>query len=368
MICPNEALRKVWDERHLSPGLSLFSFLLMILSLPYGIIVSVRNLLYGRGLLKSKKLPRPVISIGNLTAGGTGKTPLVMALARMLLQAGYRPAVLSRGYGRKRRAGVVIVSDGHKILIPPEEAGDEPFLMAQLLSQVPVIVGACRFRAGEWAIAALGADVLLLDDGFQHRALSRDVDIVLLDKERPVGNGRLLPGGSLREPPHALRRADVVVLTGNGGSGLESLPPARQGLLTDVPNLFQAVHKPLAVIDGHRAAQPLSFLKGRKVYAFAGIGNPQSFRSTIESLGVPLAGFAAYPDHCCYKASELAMILEKAGLLGADLILTTEKDGVRLHDFSEFLEKIFLLRVEMNLTPAAEELLKVILAKLNNES
>jgi tetraacyldisaccharide 4'-kinase len=235
--------------------------------------------------------------------------------------------------------------------------------MANCLPGVPVIVGACRFRAGQVAIEQ-GADILLLDDGFQHRALYRDVDIVLLDKERPLGNGRLLPGGSLREAPQALRRADIVVMTGTAAPVGQGLSPARQKLLAQVPHLFHAAHKAQAIMDGSGVELPLDFLQGKRVYAFAGIGRPLSFRRTIETLGAVITGFAVFPDHHCYQASELATITGEAAQTRSDIILTTEKDGVRLGGFKEFLEKLFLLRVEMSLIPAEEGLLNVILDKL----
>lgn len=368
MINRSEKLRRLWNDwQNVPQGLSFLSALFFVLSVPYAIVVYLKNILYNCGVLRSRRLSCPVISIGNLTVGGTGKTPLVMMLAGMLQTVGYRPAILSRGYGRTAGAKIAVVSDGGNILLTPREAGDEPYLMAQLLPGVPVIVGACRFQAGQMAIDRGAVDVLILDDGFQHRALYRDVDIVLLERERPLGNGRLLPGGTLRESPQALRRVDLAVITGEGGTPGQRLPPARQRLLDGVPHLFHATHKARAIIDGRRSELPLDFLQGKRVYAFAGIGNPLSFRRTIDSLGVFLTGFAVFPDHHCFTASELATLTGQASQARSDIILTTEKDGVRLSDFPEFREKLFLLRVEMSLIPAGEGFLNAILDKLGTQ-
>ncbi len=366
MINRHEIIRRIWDEesRDARPCVSTLSSLLLILSIPYRFTVGVRNFLYDKGTLRSKKLPCPVISIGNLTAGGTGKTPLAILLGGMLKENGFRPAVLSRGYGRRGCKSIGIVSDGSRILMDHQEAGDEPFLMSLLLPQVPVVVGASRFLTGKTAIEELGADILILDDGFQHRGLYRDIDIVLLENSRPLGNGRLLPGGSLREPPRALRRADIIVMTGSSKEADSSLPACLQPLLKDLSHCFQSCHKALAIIDANRDARPLAFLQGKSIYAFSGIGNPLSFRRTIEDLGASLAGFEAFPDHHYYGASELAGITAHAQLLQADIILTTEKDGARLLDFPYFLANIFLLRIEMAFIPDGDGFFKLILDNL----
>jgi len=351
MINRHEIIRIIWDGESKVPAISLLSLLLRILSIPYRFAVGVRNFLYDQGTLRSKKLPCPVISIGNLTVGGTGKTPLAILLAGMLKENGFRPAVLSRGYGRRGGQSSGVVSDGCRILMDHRQAGDEPFLMSLLLPQAPVIVGACRFLTGKKAIEELGADILILDDGFQHRGLYRDIDIVLLESSRPLGNGRLLPGGSLREPPRGLRRADIIVMTGSGNPAGSSSPDCWQRFMKGLAPCFQSCHRARAIIDANRDARPLAFLQGKRIYAFSGIGNPLSFRRTIEDLGANLSGFEAFPDHHYYSASETAGITAHAQLLQADIILTTEKDGVRLLDFPDFLAKIFLLRIEMAFIP-----------------
>lgn len=354
-------LRRVWDGENKGAATYVLSFLLCILSLPYQLAVGVRNMLYDKGLLRSKRLSCPVISIGNLTVGGTGKTPLTILLARMLKENGLKPVVLSRGYGRQSGRNIAIVSDGRCILLDHHQSGDEPFLMSQLLPQIPVVVGASRFLTGKKAIEALGADILILDDGFQHRGLYRDIDIVLLGSSQPFGNGRLLPGGSLREPPGALRRADIIVMTGSDQGAGVRLPSRLLAVLNYSSHCFQSRHEARAVLAANREPLPLAFLQGKRIYAFSGIGNPLSFRRTIEGLGADLSGFEAFPDHHYYDAAEIAGITIHAQRLKADIILTTEKDGVRLLDYPDFLATIFLLRIEMTFIPEGGSFFKLIL-------
>jgi tetraacyldisaccharide 4'-kinase len=252
MINSHAIIRRIWDGESKVAAISFLYCLLYILSFPYRLAVGVRNFLYDNGLLRSNKLSCPVISIGNLTAGGTGKTPLTILLGRMLKEKGFRPAILSRGYGRQGVKSIGVVSNGSSILMDHREAGDEPFLMSQLLPQVPVIVGASRFLAGKKAIEELGADILILDDGFQHRGLYRDIDIVLLGSSRPLGNGRLLPGGSLRESPQALRRADIIVMTGSSRKADSRLPDRLHSLLKHSSHCFQSCHQARAIIADNR--------------------------------------------------------------------------------------------------------------------
>ncbi len=364
MIKGHEMIRNLWDENADDPGRSLFSRLLRLPAALYGAASRGRNVAYDRGLIRARRLPRPVISIGNITAGGTGKTPMTVMLAGLLKEAGRKPAILSRGYGREGSGRVIVVADGCQTLCGPREAGDEPFLMANLLPGVPVIAGPSRFLAGQTAIAELAADVLVLDDGFQHRGLHRDLDIVLLDEARPFGNGRLLPRGSLRELPGALRRADLVIMTGSAeGAGSKS-PAGVQAFLKEGACILRGRHQPVALIDGGMTARPLTLLAGKRIYAFAGIGNPLSFRRTLEGLGTDLAGFTAFPDHHAFSARDIARLTEEARRAGADLILTTDKDGVRIRDFPEFRDQIFRLRIELEIISGREKFASHILGKL----
>jgi len=365
MINHQEVARRIWNDDRSVSAISLLSFLLFALSLPYRFAVVVRNYLYDNGILPSKKLGCPVISIGNLTAGGTGKTPLAILLGGMLKERGFRPAILSRGYGRKDGKIIGVVSDGSRILMDYQEAGDEPILMALLLPRIPIVVGASRYLTGEMAIQELGANILILDDGFQHRNLYRDIDIVLLENERPSGNNRLLPAGPLREPLESLRRADIIVLTGNNSDGASTFPKDLQVVLEDSGHCFHSFHKPQAIIDVSGNARELDFLQGKRIFAFCGIANPLSFRRTIEKLGASLAALEAFPDHHCYDASELALIAAQAKILKVDIILTTEKDGARLTDFPDFMANVFILRIKMAFIPPDNSFINLILHKLN---
>src|SRR3990170_917274 len=294
MINWQNALRRVWDGDYKSWTMFPFFILLFVLSLPYRAVARCRNLLYDSGIIPSKKLPCPVVSIGNITVGGTGKTPTVIMLAIMLKAAGYRPAVLSRGYGRKNTKVIKIVSDGRNIRTDHDEAGDEPFLIAVMLPEIPIVVCSDRYLAGKRAIEEFSADILILDDGFQHRRLYRDIDILLLNNARPVGNSHLLPCGSLREQVKALKRADIVLLTGSSPEGNMRLGSRLETFLHDFPNIFYSYHKPLKVISGKNDSLPPDWLKEKKIYAFAGIGAPLSFSRTIESLGGNLTGFLSF--------------------------------------------------------------------------
>ena len=283
-----------------------------------------------RALLRRRSLPVPVLSVGNVTVGGTGKTPFTLWLARHFRQRGFRPAILSRGYGgSESRTGPALVE--------PEDRdaavrfGDEPVLMAKRLGDIPVWIGRDRRESGCRAVERSGANILLLDDGFQHIALHRDVDIVLLDAENPFGNGKLLPGGSLREPVRSLERADVFLLTradspeaaADTRSLLESLFPGKP--------IFECTHRITSCrfgLDGPRLR--LETLKGRPVVAFAGIAHPESFFKGIETLGMTPVGVVPYPDHHSYGPGDLRFLPETVQELGAQFLVTTEKDAVRL--------------------------------------
>jgi tetraacyldisaccharide 4'-kinase len=306
----------------------------------------LRNGLYDRGLFRQEKLPCPVISVGNLVVGGTGKTPMVILLAKLLREKGRRPAVLSRGYGARTKAPVNIVSDGNRILMGWHEAGDEPVLIARSISGVPVLTGPKRHLTGRAAIGDFGADVLILDDAFQHRALHRDLDIVLIDAASPFGNGRLLPGGPLREPAEALGRAHLLIRTGCCKGSEKPLPVS-----SEMP-FFRGFHRPLGVVEGQTGRLiPATSLQGQKVCAFAGIGRPEAFRRSLIELDCEIVAFHAFPDHHPYSHRDLDFLRRLAAKTGTDRIVTTEKDGVRLADFPDFLTEVSFFRIGMEVTP-----------------
>jgi len=337
-------IRKIWDEDPNGRNTPLLA-LLRLLSLPHGGMVAARNRLYDGGLLKPQKLPRPVVSVGNLTVGGTGKTPTVIFMAHLLKDHGYHSAVLSRGYGGSANAPVNVVSDGNRIRMGWREAGDEPILIAQALPRIPVLTGSRRLLTGRAAVETFGADILILDDGFQHRSLFRDIDILLLDAARPFGNGFLLPRGPLREPPDALRRADILLRTGNAENG----EPLREA--ASLPS-FRAIHKPQGLVaGGTQRIETVAALRGQKVFAFAGIGSPEAFRRSLTELRAEVVGFRIFPDHHPYDLSDIESLRRLAAKSGAARIVTTEKDGIRLVDSPDFLAELFLLRIAMEITP-----------------
>ena len=343
-----ERLKEIWKGEQTTGASGALAAALRLLSLPYGTVVAARNRLYDEGLLKQQKLPRPVISVGNLTVGGTGKTPTVILLANLLKERGRRPAVLSRGYGGRAKAAVNIVSDGNCLLMGWREAGDEPVLIARLAPGVPVLTGPKRLLTGRAAVERLGADVLILDDAFQHRELFRDLDIVMLNATRPFGNGYFLPRGPLREPQEALRRAHLLIRTG----GTEREESLRGG--PSLP-LFRGVHRPRELVEAATGrALPLTELRGVKVCAFAGIGSPETFRQSLTALGAEVVSFRAFPDHHSYGLPDIESLRRLAAESGAGRIVTTEKDGVRLADYPNFLPEISLLRIGMEITPADE--------------
>jgi tetraacyldisaccharide 4'-kinase len=280
---------------------------------------------YRAGLLRSHRLARPVITVGNLTVGGTGKTPLTAWLANWLADRGRRVAILSRGYGGSREGEFHLVADQGRLLMTPAEAGDEPCLLAGLAPAALVAIGADRVAAGRRLIEEHRPDILLLDDGFQHLRLHRDLNILLLDCQRPFGNGLTLPAGLLREPADAIGRADLVVFTRcSSGS-----PPA-QLLLAGLP-WCRAEHR----LSGYRdlAGGPrLSFaeLAGRRGVAAAGIAVPGAFFSALAASGLDLVATLPLPDHCRYGIGELAALRELVAAKGAEYLLVTAKDAVKL--------------------------------------
>lgn len=318
-------------------------------------LLGAREWLYTRGVLASRRLDCAVVAIGNITVGGTGKTPAVELAVRTLLDLGHRPGVLSRGYGR-RGSGLQVVADATSIQLDAEEAGDEPFLLARRLPGVPVVVGSNRYAAGQLARERFGITALVLDDGFQHRTLYKDLEIVMAPAANPWGNGRLLPGGPLREPLDGLARADLVVATGarrptdaaEVGATLERLAPG-------VP-LLTAVHTPTECFESSAMRfVPLSALGNARLLAFAGIGSPASFRRTLGETAVVVAGFESFADHHWYTREDLARLDRRAGSLGAEGLVTTEKDWVRLRTLPPLKRPLYVLSVRLRLTSGEAE-------------
>lgn len=319
-----------------NPFLS-FGYFLFLLSRLYGAAMKLRQAFYKGNILKSEKLPCKVISVGNLSTGGTGKTPMTIYLAELLKRLGYKVAIVSRGYKGSAEKTGGIVCDGTNLLMDSEEAGDEPLMLASYLN-VPVVVGGNRFVAGMKAVEAFAPDIILLDDAFQHLRLKRDIDLLLLDGCRPFGNSHLLPRGPLREPVSALSRADAFILT--RCEDKKSCPSQRLHSFHSPAHspVFRTSHVPYIsrIVSGKNAenANPekyaLGTLRGRKVFAFSGIAKNEDFQRSLEHMGCEIAGFAGFPDHYRYSDAELRDILQSAKKMNADFLVTTEKDYVRI--------------------------------------
>lgn len=312
-------------------------------------LLRAREWFYRQQVLRSRTLPCAVVSIGNLTVGGTGKTPAVEHAARTLADLGARPAIVSRGYGR-RTTGVRVVADGRAVLLGPHEAGDEPFLLARRLPGVPVVVGASRYEAARLALDRFGVSAVVVDDGFQHRSLVKDVEVVLVRAASPLGNGLVLPAGPLREPVTALGRADLIVAT--APDGCESVAEVEALAARHAPGIpvLAARHQPVEVWEaGGAERRPAAHLAGRRLLGFAGIAWPAGFRRTLESMGVALAGFEAFPDHVWYRREDVERLCDRALAAGAEGLVTTEKDGVRLSDLPRAPVPLYVLGVRFAL-------------------
>jgi tetraacyldisaccharide 4'-kinase len=329
-----------------SLGERIILFPLYLLSLPYGWAVRARSLLYSLELLKTKTLPCPVISVGNITVGGTGKTPLVMTLAKGLMGRGISVAILSRGY-KGTQTSEPVVSDGKSLFLSPEESGDEPFLMAQVCRGVPVLVGKDRFANGGVALQRFGMKGLLLDDGYQHLPLHRDLDILLIDSHIGFGDHHLLPRGILREPLSHLRRAHLFLLTKM--DDLETSRSLEKQIHEIHPGaqVFHSHYQPMSLVDPQGEEQELVSLKGKKILALSGIAHPDSFASLLRKCGTEIVGEAIFPDHHLYRPKDLSSIKEQSK--GVDWIVTTEKDMLKLRGLGIDRLPIRSLRIEMRI-------------------
>jgi tetraacyldisaccharide 4'-kinase len=337
---------KILYQKEESIWKRIFLFPLYLLSIPYQWSVQTRVLFYDIRLLRIKRLPCPVISVGNITVGGTGKTALVMALARELMDRGVSVAILSRGYKRKKNSGP-LVSDGQNILLSSEESGDEPFLMARSLKDIPVLVGKDRFVNGKMAFQRFGVRGLLLDDGYQHLQLHRDLNILLIDSHTGFGNHHLLPRGILREPLSHLCRAHLVLLTKvENSKECRSLETEVREFYPSSP-IFHIHYEPLGLIGPKEEWEELRSLQGKKVFALSGIANPNYFSSLLKKCGMEIVKEAVFPDHYLYTAKDLET-LEKQGQ-GVDWFVTTEKDMVKLLKFNIGHLPIRALRIEVRI-------------------
>jgi len=273
---------------------------------------------------------------------------------RTLAELGHRPGVVSRGYGRQG-GGLQVVADAASIRLDAEEAGDEPFLLARRLPGVPVVVGANRYEAGRLARARFGVSAIVLDDGFQHRTVRKDLEIVMARASAPWGNGRLLPGGPLREPLSGLRRANLVVATGAHHAGEAGEVAAALARHAPALPLLTAMHVATECFEaGAMRFVPLSALSGSRLLAFAGIASPTGFRRTLGESGVTLTGFQEFRDHHWYSREDQARLEGMAAGSSADGLVTTEKDWVRLRRLPPLRRPLYVLSVRLQLTSGEE--------------
>ena len=356
--------RRQWYDRALTQ-------LLFVSSRFYRAAVQFRNWAYDKRVIRHRALGCLVVSIGNLSCGGTGKTPVVEVFARSLSAHGRRVAILSRGY-RSRKPTFreklkarfklqkidlppKVVSDGKDLLLDSEYAGDEPFMLASNLPDVAVVVDKDRVKSGIYAIKNFGTDVIILDDGFQYLMLKAHINIVLVDSTDPFGNGHVLPRGILREPIKNLRRADYIFLTKSDGS--HKIEHLKRFLRKSNrrAEIIECCHRPQYLrflSDGHR--EELSSLRGKRVAALSAIARPESFEGFLRELGAELVYCDHYADHHRYTQPEIVDFVAQAKAAGAELVMTTEKDAVRIPAIENCAVPLAFLRIEIDILSGQE--------------
>jgi tetraacyldisaccharide 4'-kinase len=304
---------------------------------------------YRWGIFPRRSLDCRVISVGNLTLGGTGKTPFVMMIAETLRGNGFKPAILTRGYGGRSKKPINVVCDGKEILLSPEWVGDEAVMMAEKLKNVPILTGADRFQTGRYALKNFEIDTLILDDGFQHLALRRDLDILLCDHQRPLGNNHLFPAGELREPASETRRADMVCFTRYSG-GIVKFSPK---FLGSIPQIKTHLRLDSIINMENGDVCDAEVLKGQPVIAFCGIAKPEGFRQILQDVQVQLKMFKAFPDHYEYSLNDIKELESIASQQGAKYILVSEKDAVKLKDM-KFSLPFFKVVIDLEILEGRE--------------
>jgi tetraacyldisaccharide 4'-kinase len=341
-----QAIHDILSGERRGPAWSSLRAVLSVASGPYALAVRCRRWAYRKGFLPSHSAGRPVISVGNITAGGSGKTPMVAWLSGLLTQAGRKPAVLIRGY--KGQGG----------------EGDEAKMLREALGQPALVIeGPDRVESAKRAVRQ-GADVLIMDDGFQHLRLRRDLDIMLIDATNPFGMGRCLPRGLLREPVKAISSADAIVITRSNAVSAQELAALSSRLTELAPNALKAaaVHRPSAVIEDG-VARDISILRGKRVFAFCGLGNPRAFFRTLAELGASLAGEAAFADHARYDSLQMEYIMSQAARCNAEALITTAKDAVKIAA-ANLSMPLWVLQVHMDITSGKDDLTRAVMAAL----
>ena len=351
-------------------AVNVFLALLKGISLVFSAVVSLRYFLYGIGLLRRYPLGIQVISIGNVTAGGTGKTPVTEIFARTLAAEGRKVAILSRGYRRKEAPlwqrlftqvvePPLVVSDGKHVLLDSEKGGDEPYMLASNLPGVAVVVDRNRVKAGRYAIKRLGCDTIILDDGFQYQKLKHSIEVVLVDSTNPFGNGHMLPRGILREPARHLKRADIIFLTKCRGDVTAVREEIRKYNTT--AEIVECNHTPKVLKDvWSREEYPLSWLNGKTTCTLSGIASPKGFENSLRHLGAKVVWCERYADHHRYDSSEILYALNRTADMGADALVTTEKDAVRFPRFETTPVRCLYLRIAIEILSGAENFASII--------
>ena len=362
--------RLATQDRSASWSDALLSAVLRAASVGYQAVVAGRNAAYDGGLIKPTRLSCPVISIGNVTVGGSGKTACVELVTKHLTAMGRRVAILSRGYGGPPGPYALRWASGRLVVDSPDrrqrsvdELADEPRMLAARLDGVPVVVGARRSETGRWAIKMWQPHVIVLDDGFQHRPLHRDCDIVLLPARMPPAGWALLPRGPMREPLSSLTRAQIMILTKADqveGTALEALRECIRAVNPQAA-LLTAVHEPTDVLDGGSGAlEPLARLEGKQVGLVSSVGDPESVEQTVRQCGAQIAWHRSFPDHHAYTADDVAAVWDQVEAQRPDALLTTEKDWVRLRQClvasGQWPVPCWIIRVRMRILSGADAL------------
>ncbi len=301
-----------------------------------------------------RTVPARVISVGNIVAGGTGKTPMVKWLCRYFQDKGLGVSVVTRGYGRRGKKDGVIVLAGDIRGLSWSEVGDEPYMLYRQLGNIPVVVGRDRYECASEAIRRFGSRIIIMDDGFQHWRLERDVDLVLLDCRKPFDNGFLIPLGKLREPVSHLVRSDAFILTRVPDSGGEKETKSLLNFIFPEIPVFGSNHVPVAIkkCDVGTVYKP-ELLRGKRVLAFSGIGNSESFFNMIRGCGTAVCETISFPDHHVYTGKDIKYVAETARKKKTDIVITTEKDEVKLADFTLVLDNLYSLTIDIKFSDEA---------------
>jgi len=327
-------------DRRNGPFDNIIKILLYVVSLVYAFFIRIWEMCYSLGIFKTHKVPLKVVSVGNITVGGTGKTPLVRFMARRLIEKGKRISILIRGYG-----------------------DDEWRMLKETVLSVPILVGRDRIKTARQAEKLHKPDILLLDDGYQHRRLGRDLNILLIDAADPFGNGHMLPRGILREPLRSIKQADVVVLT-KADFGRDNVPVLREMLARrfNKHKILEAKYKPVCFTDiVSRKRYSPDFIRGKKLSVLSGIADPRYFKRILKELGGVLIREFDYRDHSTYTEGDLSSIESKSKESGSEFIITTEKDAVKLNKLNiKNALRILILHVEVEITKDMEELVDTI--------